>query len=144
MQGLLEANKEYSSSSSGGKIAGTSNVHLAQKYDIAPIGTIAHEWIMAIAAKEGYVGSNGRAMDLWDLTYPTGVLSIALTDTFGSKAFFKDFVSNPTRAKHWKGLRQDSGDPLTFLADAKAAFEKVGVDPKSSERYLPDRLKAPH
>lgn len=146
MQGLLEANKEYSNSSSGtfsGKIAGTSNVHLAQKYDVAPIGTIAHEWIMAIGAlemakgnKTSYLGLNGIAMDLWDKTYPSGALSIMLTDTFGSKIFLEDFVSNPVRANHWKGLRQDSGDPISFLNNAKAAYEKIGIDPKSSRFFF--------
>lgn len=128
-------------------------VHFAQKYGLAPIGTIAHEWMMGIAAIEGYEGVNGRAMDLWDIvsvsffdsllcvsdsllplkTYPSGALSIALTDTFSSKPFFADFSSNPQRARRWRGLRQDSGDPHKFITLAKDAFEKTGSDPKTSE-----------
>lgn len=105
---------------------------------------------------EGYAGSNGRAMDLWDLVrlrplpcrlrrsppltlalpnqkaYPSGALSIALTDTFTTKPFFDDFLSNPTRARKWKGLRQDSGDPVKFIELAKEAFLKIGADPKTS------------
>jgi len=30
------------------------------------MGTIAHEWIMAIGAVYGYKGANGRAMDMWE------------------------------------------------------------------------------
>jgi nicotinic acid phosphoribosyltransferase len=41
-------------------------VYLALKYGVPPSGTIAHEWIMAIGAKYGYTGANGRAMDLWE------------------------------------------------------------------------------
>ena len=108
-------------------------MHLAQRYDLAPVGTIAHEWIMGIAAIEGYAGSNARAMELWDVTYPSGALSIALTDTFSTKPFFEDFIAHPERSRKWKGLRQDSGDPRKFISVAKAAFERVGADPKESE-----------
>lgn len=106
---------------------------------------------MGIAALEGYEGSNGRTMDLWEKVglpadgylclhtdaiseqvYPDGSLGIALTDTFTTRPFFEDFVANPERARRWKGLRQDSGDPMKFIPVAKEAFEKVGADPKTS------------
>lgn len=64
--------------------------------------------------------------------YPDGSLGIALTDTFTTRPFFDDFVANPARARRWKGLRQDSGDPLKFIPVAKEAFERVGADPKTS------------
>ncbi|KAL8279209.1 hypothetical protein RQP46_008465 [Phenoliferia psychrophenolica] len=143
MQGLLAANEKYGKGQGKGKLAGTSNVHFAQKYDVAAIGTIAHEWIMGIAAMEGYAGSNGRAMDLWDLAYPSGALSIALTDTFTTKPFFDDFLSNPTRARKWKGLRQDSGDPVKFIELAKEAFLKIGADPKTKVIVFSDGLDIP-
>lgn len=134
MRGLIKANEECGNGKEGkgGKLSGTSNVHFAQKYDLAPIGTIAHELIMGIAALEGYEGSNGRMMDMWEKIYPDGSLGIALTDTFTTKPFFDDFVSNPERARRWKGLRQDSGDPFKFIPVAKEAFEKVGADPSKS------------
>ncbi|GAA5961176.1 hypothetical protein JCM21900_005889 [Sporobolomyces salmonicolor] len=146
MRGLVAADKEYGSGSGiegRGKLAGTSNVHFAQKYDIAPVGTIAHELIMGVAAFEGYEGCNGRVMDLWEKIYPDNSLSIALTDTFTTKPFFEDFVADPERAKRWKGLRQDSGDPLTFLYAAKEVFEKIGVDPKKKVIVFSDSLDVP-
>ncbi|GAA5850587.1 hypothetical protein JCM8547_001921 [Rhodosporidiobolus lusitaniae] len=131
MRGLLSASKEGASHSPSplpGKLVGTSNVHFAMKYDVNPIGTIAHEFMMGIAAVEGYEGCNGRAMDQWEKVYPSGALSIALTDTFTTKPFFEDFVSQPERARRWKGLRQDSGDPFKFIETAKEAWTRVGEE----------------
>jgi nicotinate phosphoribosyltransferase len=43
-----------------------SQVHFAMKFGMKPVGTIAHEWIMAVGAKQDYVDPNGTAMDLWE------------------------------------------------------------------------------
>ena len=48
-----------------------------------------------------------------------------LTDTFTARAFFVDFVADPTRALRWGVLRQDSGDPFDFVRDAKKAWAEV-------------------
>ncbi|GAA5940841.1 nicotinate phosphoribosyltransferase [Sporobolomyces koalae] len=143
MRGLIDADREYGAGSqveSRGRLAGTSNVHFAQRYDLNPVGTIAHEWIMGIAAFEGYEHCNRRAMDAWEKIYPDGSLSIALTDTFTTKPFFEDFASDPERASRWKGLRQDSGDPLVFLQAAKEIFIRVGADPKKKMIVYSDAL----
>ena len=91
---------------------------------------------LQIAAVTGYQKSNIRASELWEQVYPIdgpGTLHIALTDTFSSKPFFDDFFfSEDGRHKQfpqrWKGLRQDSGDPIAFARQAKEAYDRVGVE----------------
>ncbi|KAF7789094.1 hypothetical protein EIP86_000027 [Pleurotus ostreatoroseus] len=124
VEGLLKASKELSGP---GKLMGTSNVYLAMKYNLMPIGTIAHEWFMGIGALKGYQHANSMALDLWEVTYPDA-LHLALTDTFSTEAFYKDFVKDKARAERWVGLRQDSGDPYLFAPRAKQIYESLGID----------------
>ena len=92
MQGLIEANREASSKGFAGKIVGTSNVHLAMKYGVKPLGTIAHEWFMGIAAvTDNYTSATETALASWIGTFGKGVLGVALTDTFGTEPFLKAF-----------------------------------------------------
>ncbi|MFM7131132.1 MAG: nicotinate phosphoribosyltransferase, partial [bacterium] len=90
---------------------GTSNVHLAHKYSTNAIGTMAHEWIMGISAMEGLRHANRHALQIWQKVYQ-GRLGTALTDTFGTPAFFSDFDSSLARV--YDGVRHDSGDPIAF------------------------------
>ncbi|PAV24028.1 nicotinate phosphoribosyltransferase [Pyrrhoderma noxium] len=122
-----------------GKLVGTSNMYLAFKYGINPIGTIAHEWFMGVAAIRGYEGANGVALDLWEQVYPKGPL-IALTDTFSTDIFFKDFVKDKERALRWSGLRQDSGDPLAYAPRAKEIYDSMGIDFRTRSIIYSDAL----
>ncbi|KAF8274821.1 nicotinate phosphoribosyltransferase [Lactarius quietus] len=122
-----------------GKLSATSNVHLAHRYGLKPIGTIAHEWIMGIGAMRGYEHANGIALDLWEEVYPNAVL-VALTDTFSTKAFFQDFERDVERARRWRVLRQDSGDPFVFAPQAKEVYERLGIDYRESTIIYSDSL----
>ena len=47
---------------------GTSNVYLAKKYNLTPVGTMAHEWIMCVGQgnhKHNPAYSNWYALDAW-------------------------------------------------------------------------------
>ena len=113
----------------GGKsFVGSSNVYLAFKYGVTPIGTHAHEWFMFHAAKYGYKQANRLALDHWVDVY-RGDLGIALTDTFTTQSFFKSFDTK--LAKLFDGVRHDSGDPYRFVDMTVDHYSKLGIDPLS-------------
>ena len=147
MQGLVGASNDKRSCS--GKLSGTSNVHFAMKHDVMPIGTVAHEWFMGIAAAtDDYEKATGKALQYWTECFGKGVLSIALTDTFGTSAFLKAF-SEPLPEDHgpasgnraggragsfaeiFTGVRQDSGDPEAFVQTMREFYDSVGIEEKT-------------
>ena len=96
----------------GSTFVGTSNVFLAKKYGITPVGTMAHEWIMCVGQgnhKHNPAYSNWYALDWWVKEY--GILNgTALTDAITTDCFLRDFQL--TYATLFSGVRHDSGDPL--------------------------------
>jgi len=105
---------------------GTSNVHFAMKYDMKPIGTVAHEWVMFHGAQFGYRNANLKSYEDWVAVYD-GNLGIALTDTYGSKAFFDTFTMK--HAKLFDGVRHDSGDEYEYVQMTIDAYKAKGIDP---------------
>jgi nicotinate phosphoribosyltransferase len=116
---------------------GTSNPYLAMKHRCKAMGTQAHEWYMSIAALYGFTMANKIGMEKWVEVYQ-GDLGIALTDTFTSDIFFKDFDSK--YAKLFDGIRQDSGDPIRFAQKAIRHYENLRIDPMSKTIVFSDSL----
>lgn len=116
---------------------GTSNMHLAMKHRVRPIGTMAHEWIMAHSAILGLRHANRYALDAWASVY-RGNLGIALTDTFGLDAFLEDF--DLYLAKLFDGVRHDSGDPIGFATAIIRHYQKLGIDPMTKTIVFSDAL----
>jgi len=118
------------------------------RFGVAPIGTVAHEWFMGIAAlTDNYADANETALQYWTGTFGRGVLSIALTDTFGTPAFLRSFSrlapksgtigtekegSDPTYAEIFTGVRQDSGDPMEYISIIKAFYTEQGISDKKT------------
>ena len=96
-------------------LTGTSNCFFAMKYHLTPIGTHPHEWFMFHGAMYGYEHANYMALENWINVYD-GDLGIALSDTYTSDVFFKNFSKK--HAKLYDGIRQDSGDPFRFIEKA--------------------------
>jgi len=105
---------------------GTSNVHLAKFHNVKPIGTMSHQWIMGVSGIDGLRRSNKYALKRWADTYK-GNLGIALTDTYGSDAFFNDFDGELARL--YDGVRHDSGCPFTFGEQVIKHYEKLSIKP---------------
>ena len=124
---------------SGGEdsFVGTSNVHLAHKWGLKPIGTQAHEWFMVHAAKYGYRTANTVSLGRWADIY-NGNLGIALTDTFTTEAFFQAF--DTFHANLFQGVRHDSGDPYKFARKVISHYRSLGIDPRSKTIVFSDSL----
>lgn len=118
-------------------LVGTSNTHLAMKHGLKPIGTHAHEWFSFHAALFGYRLANQLALQAWADEYK-GDLGIALSDTFTTDVFLRDF--GKLFAKLYDGMRQDSGCPFEFLEKAVKHYQSLGIDPMSKTIIFSDSL----
>jgi nicotinate phosphoribosyltransferase len=174
-RGLVKANKDGEKRGLPGKISGTSNVHLAMRFGIPPIGTVAHEWFMGVAAiTNDYEHATETALSYWIGCFGKGVLGITLTDTFGTPIFLRAFgkpiprlasalpgtattsassanitsgaaghlasteapihapptditAADVTFAQAFTGVRQDSGDPATFVRTLRDFYDAQGI-----------------
>ncbi|MBR1813876.1 MAG: nicotinate phosphoribosyltransferase [Lachnospiraceae bacterium] len=124
----------------GSRFVGTSNVYLAKKYQLTPVGTMAHEWIMCVGQgnhRHNPSYSNWYALEAWIREY--GVLNgIALTDTITTDCFLKDF--RLTYATLFSGVRHDSGDPILWGEKMIRHYEELGLDPKTKTLLFSDSL----
>jgi len=146
IQGLIDGAHratEQDSSSSPGKLLGTSNVFFAKKYGLTPIGTMAHEWFMGCgaalgyprAAKQGHFNTSLRALQLWDELYsppphgsftpssPAHDLTVALTDTYSSAVFWDEFLYGDAPAPTTISAEYEL--PAGVLAARQAGLEIV-------------------
>lgn len=117
---------------------GTSNVYLAKKLGITPIGTMAHEFLQAFQALDVRLRDFQKAaLEAWVHEY-RGDLGIALTDVVGMDAFLRDF--DLYFAKLFDGLRHDSGDPYAWGDKAYAHYQKLKIDSRTKMLTFSDGL----
>jgi len=118
---------------------GTSNVALAKKYNIIPIGTYAHEFVQMYQGIDSIplAYTNHYAMRDWYNEYD-GDNGTALTDTVTTDLFLLDF--NRSMVNNYTGVRHDSGDPYEWTEKMLAHYKKYGVDPKTKMMLYSDNL----
>ncbi|MDY6935405.1 MAG: nicotinate phosphoribosyltransferase [Spirochaetota bacterium] len=118
--------------------SGTSNVLLASKYGITPIGTMAHEFLQACQAIDvRLIDSQRFALENWAQEY-RGDLGIALSDVLGMDVFLRDF--DLYFCKLFDGVRHDSGDPYVWCDKLIAHYRKMRIDPKTKVAVFSDGL----
>ena len=118
---------------------GTSNVYLAMKHNLTPVGTYAHEFVQMYQGIDSIplAYTNHYAMRDWYNEYD-GDNGTALTDTVTTDLFLLDF--NRSMVNNYTGVRHDSGDPYEWGEKIIAHYKKYGVDPKTKLLLFSDSL----
>lgn len=133
---LCGHNNEYK----GSYCVGTSNVYLAMKYGVTPVGTMAHEWIMCVGQGNHMYNpaySNRVSLEAWVKEY--GVQNgTALTDAVTTDLFLRDF--DLYYASLFSGVRHDSGDPYEWGDKIIRHYESLGINPKTKTLLFSDSL----
>lgn len=123
--------------SAGKSLIGTSNVEMALKFGLTPVGTFAHELVMAMAGIYGVELANIMTLKLWNKEYQ-GKLATALTDTYTTGTFLKDFSREFTEV--FKTLRQDSGNPNEWTDNVVRHLFQLGINPLTRTALYSDAL----
>ena len=118
---------------------GTSNVYLAKKYNVKPIGTFAHEFVQMY---QGFPNiplsyTNHHALKDWFAEYQ-GDNGTALTDTLTTDLFLLDF--DYLECSIYSGVRHDSGDPYVWGNKMLDHYRSYNIDPKTKNFLFSDSL----
>lgn len=121
-----------------GNFIGTSNMWLAMKYGLTPIGTMAHEYLQSFQALgPRLVDSQKAALETWIKEF-RGDLGIALTDVVGMDSFLRDL--DLYFAKLLDGFRHDSGQPVKWTWKLVKRLEELRIDPITKSAVYSDGL----
>jgi nicotinate phosphoribosyltransferase len=117
---------------------GTSNVQLAMKYALPPVGTMAHEYLQAFQALCPRLADSQKvALEIW-LKEFRGTLATALTDVVGMDAFLGDL--DLELASRFDGFRHDSGCPYAWTAKLVTRLKALRIDPGTKTAVYSDNL----
>ena len=118
---------------------GTSNVYLAMKYNVIPVGTYAHEFVQMYQGIDRIplAYTNYYAMKDRYAEYE-GDNGTALTDTITTDLFLLDF--DRSMVNNYTGVRHDSGDPFDWGEKMITHYKHYGVDPATKLLLFSDNL----
>ncbi|MBR4826569.1 MAG: nicotinate phosphoribosyltransferase [Bacteroidales bacterium] len=120
--------------------AGTSNVLYAKMFNLIPVGTFPHEWMMFHSGVFGYKRANYLGLEDWIAVYD-GALGTALIDTFTTASFLRTLTLK--QAKLLDGFRQDSGDEIEVGEMIISRLEEFGIDPRTKLLVFSNALDFP-
>ena len=127
-EGYTDENGQFNKWS--GAFPGTSNVYLAMKHNLTPIGTMSHQLIEFEENVSGLFECNFNVMRKFSDVYD-GDNGIFLYDCFGDKVFFNNLSKR--MAMMYKGLRVDSGKEEEQLEKIIDKYESLGIDPATKQ-----------
>lgn len=121
---------------------GTSNVYLAMKLGITPIGTMAHEYLQSFQQMPGVALDHFQkaAFETWLKEYD-GKLGIALTDVITTDAFISDFSKE--LAERYDGGRHDSACPVEWGNKMLGMYSRYGIESLTKKLVFSDSLNVP-
>lgn len=134
------------------RIAGISNVLVAQELVVPARGTNAHELPMALTALRAHESAVAmrraqvEVLEKWEELYGMREdLLIMLPDTYGSEQFFDAIGAE--RLRRWRGVRQDSGDPVAFGEATIRRWQALNINPLKklilfSDGLTPQKMSA--
>ena len=99
--------------------AGTSNVAAAMRYGLAPVGTMAHSYVMSFASEEEAFRKFMR---------DTPENAVMLVDTYDTLEGVRRAISaSRATGVRLKGVRLDSGDILELSRKTRALLDEAGM-----------------
>ena len=113
-----------------GRIIGTSNVYLAMKHQLVPIGTMSHQIIEFEENVSGIFECNFNVMRKFSDVYD-GDNGIYLYDCFGDKVFFNNLSKR--MALMFVGLRVDSGVEEEQTEKIIEKYKQLGINPATKQ-----------
>jgi len=120
----------YRSQKWSGTFTGTSNVYLAMRLGLKPLGTLSHQIISFEENVSGVFECNYMVMKKFSDVYD-GNNGIFLYDCFGDKVFFRNLSKR--MAMMYSGLRVDSGNEEEQTEKIIEKYKSLGIDPKSKQ-----------
>ena len=130
-QMVLETMTEvYRSQQWSGVFTGTSNVYLAMKLGLKPLGTLSHQIVSFEENVSGVFECNYMVMKKFSDVYD-GNNGIYLYDCFGDDIFFKNMSKR--MAMMYSCLRVDSGNEEEQTEKIIEKYKSLGIDPKTKQ-----------